>query len=213
VAGDASNARGPSSEGPRSGQRLVSPKSEPSAFESGSFVRAHGEGPISASSAPRPLSEIIAREQELVRRILRRNGVDDASLDDAVQCVWIVISRRLGDVPTEQERSFVFGTALRVASEWRRSHGRHQGRTVELPVDLRDRSPSPPELLETRRALARLREALERLPDDLRTVVALFDLEERTAADVARALGIPVGTVASRVRRARAFLRELLPRR
>lgn len=71
-------------------------------------------------------------------------------------------------------------------------------------------SPHPPEdrdaLLE-----ARVREALERLPRKQREALVLYDIEERPAPEVASMLRVPVGTVRSRVRLARANLQRLLP--
>ena len=54
--------------------------------------------------------------------------------------------------------------------------------------------------------------AFRRLPPDLQTVAALALIEEEPHADIAEALGIPVGTVKSRVFRATRFLREELAR-
>ena len=50
---------------------------------------------------------------------------------------------------------------------------------------------------------------LESLPLDLRTVFVLYELEELTMVEIARALDLPMGTVASRLRRAREAFEEL----
>lgn len=55
-----------------------------------------------------------------------------------------------------------------------------------------------------------LRAALEQLPDDYRAVVVLADVEDFTMTEVADIMGCPVGTVKSRLFRARAILQELL---
>jgi RNA polymerase sigma-70 factor (ECF subfamily) len=55
-----------------------------------------------------------------------------------------------------------------------------------------------------------LRAALEHLPDDYRAVVVLADVEDFTMTEVADIMGCPVGTVKSRLFRARAILQELL---
>jgi RNA polymerase sigma-70 factor, ECF subfamily len=67
-------------------------------------------------------------------------------------------------------------------------------------------TPEPGDVLERRR----LSQALERLPAAQRQVVLLVALEQLTYDEVARALGIPVGTVMSRLSRGRATLRALL---
>jgi RNA polymerase sigma-70 factor (ECF subfamily) len=55
-----------------------------------------------------------------------------------------------------------------------------------------------------------LRAALDQLPEDYRAVVLLADVEDFTMNEVADILGCPVGTVKSRLFRARAILQELL---
>jgi RNA polymerase sigma-70 factor (ECF subfamily) len=52
--------------------------------------------------------------------------------------------------------------------------------------------------------------ALDRLPDQQREVVVLVALEEMSYRDVAEITGVPVGTVMSRLSRARSALRELI---
>jgi RNA polymerase sigma-70 factor (ECF subfamily) len=57
-----------------------------------------------------------------------------------------------------------------------------------------------------------LDKVLAELPEDLRAIIVLFELEELRTPEIAEALGIPVGTVASRLRRARAQVEERLVR-
>jgi RNA polymerase sigma-70 factor (ECF subfamily) len=58
-----------------------------------------------------------------------------------------------------------------------------------------------------------LERALSALPEAFRTAVVLRDLQELSYAEIAAALGVPVGTVMSRIHRGRALLREALTRR
>jgi hypothetical protein len=62
-------------------------------------------------------------------------------------------------------------------------------------------------LLDAKRAREVLARALDRLTPDLREAFVLFELEELTAPEVAAIVGVPEGTVASRVRRARVEVR------
>jgi len=77
---------------------------------------------------------------------------------------------------------------------------------VEMPAD----EPGPDARAETRETVRRVRRAVEALPVGQRQVVTLVDLEELSYAEVAEILGIPIGTVMSRVCRARGALRALL---
>jgi RNA polymerase sigma-70 factor, ECF subfamily len=53
---------------------------------------------------------------------------------------------------------------------------------------------------------------LDQMETDLRTVFVLYEFEELNMAEIASALGIPQGTVASRLRRARADFRQRVSR-
>jgi RNA polymerase sigma-70 factor (ECF subfamily) len=66
--------------------------------------------------------------------------------------------------------------------------------------------------LEARVLFPRVAEAIEALPDDEREALLLFAWEELPYQSVAEALELPIGTVRSRLNRARAHLRERLER-
>lgn len=149
---------------------------------------------------------------DFVWRSLRRLGVPEAAVDDAAQQVWIVVANRLGDIEPERERSFLFGTALRVASDVRRSlSARREVPELEHrpPVDAR---PLADELVDKRQARALLDEILEELPLPLRAVFVLYELEEMSVSEMANLLLLPRGTVASRLRRARAEFERVVKR-
>jgi RNA polymerase sigma-70 factor (ECF subfamily) len=151
-----------------------------------------------------------------VWRLLRRFGVPAAQLDDAAQEVFWVAARRFADIEGGREKAFLYGVALRVASnELRRAQANAEATRPlsDLELMLSDFAPSPEESLEQRRALALLDRALARLPLELRTVLVLFELEQMTKNEVAELLELPVGTAVSRLRRAREEFRSQLKRR
>jgi RNA polymerase sigma-70 factor (ECF subfamily) len=135
-------------------------------------------------------------------RFLRRLGLDEADTDDAAQEVLLVVVSKLDSINAGSERSFLFSTAYRVAAGVRRSQRRH------LELD-EDESPladaNPEELLELKRARALLDRLLMPMPIDLRAVFVLYELEGMTMAEIATALDLAPGTVASRLRRGREF--------
>lgn len=150
------------------------------------------------------LPALIEAHVDFVFRSLRRLGVDDASLDDAVQQVWIVVSRRGEPVRMGGARALLFSIALRVASDARRATRRRRTVSDEGAVEgTADGALLPDEQLARVRARAVLDEILDALGDELRAVFVLFELEQMSSPEIAEALGIPVGTVASRLRRAR----------
>jgi len=106
------------------------------------------------------------------------------------------------------------------------SHYRHQKRTVptvsleglleelELAEEnadlLLDEAISPEEIVMAQVMDDEVAKALEQLPDNFREIVILCDIEGLSYAEAAEALGIPIGTVRSRLSRARETLRRLL---
>lgn len=166
--------------------------------------------PASQVSASERLRGLVAGHFDFIGRSLRRLGVPAADVDDATQQVFMVVSRRLDEVEAGRERAFLFGVALRVASDVRRAR-RRRGAVMDEganDVDGATPDPSPEQLTDQRQARALLDEALEALSLDLRTVFVLFELEEMTMAEIAALLDLPPGTVASRLRRAREAFQE-----
>ncbi len=146
---------------------------------------------------------------DVVWRSLRRFGVRAPDADDAAQEVFIVAVKRLEDIKTGSERSFLIGTAIRVASETRRKDVKRPiATTNELLAELQDPALNPHDLAEERERRVMLDEALAALGEDLRAVFVLFELEQMTMAAIAEALELAPGTVASRLRRAREAFRE-----
>ena len=147
---------------------------------------------------------------DFVWRLLRRLGVPAADVDDAAQQVFIVGTRRLADILPGSERTFLYGTALRMASTIRRNSRRRERFIQSVQAEPEAPCQSPHDELERREALDILDTILHTLEDEQREVFVLCEIEELTAPQVASIVGIPVGTVASRLRRARqAFGDEL----
>jgi RNA polymerase sigma-70 factor (ECF subfamily) len=164
---------------------------------------------VAERSHPEPsadLQTLFRTHYAAVWRLLRRFGVPAAQLDDAAQEVFWVAARRFVDIEPGREKAFLYGVALRVASnELRRAQATAE---VTLPLTdldlvLGDVGPTPEESLEQRRALALLDRALGRLPLELRTVLVLFELEGLEVSKIAEIEGLPLGTASSRLRRAR----------
>lgn len=152
---------------------------------------------------------VVKAEHGFVWRTIRRMGVPTDSVDDATQQVFMVLCRRLHDVVPGQERSFLFGAVVRVASEFRRKpFRRREAASLELDEDLPDSSPGPERLLQMRRDRELLDTLLDDLPTEQRTVFVLYEFEELTLASISDLLQVPQGTVASRLRKARERIEQ-----
>ena len=149
---------------------------------------------------------------DFVWRLLRRLGVPAADADDAAQQVFIVGTRRLADIPLGNERTFLYGSALRVASNMRRNSARRERFIRSVPAEADAPVRTPQDEVERREALAFLDRVLNALDDDQREVFVLCEIEELTAPQVASIVAAPIGTVASRLRRARQSFSDELKR-
>ena len=149
------------------------------------------------------LAQLVTEQFSFVWRLLRRIGVPASDADDAAQQVFIVASQRIQDIRVGSERAFLFSTALNVGSRARRSRARKR---EDFGVDLDERPdavPSPDELVDRRRARELLDAMLSDMPLELRVVFVLYEIEQLTSVEIADLIEVPVGTVASRLRRAR----------
>lgn len=167
-----------------------------------------------AMSAERSMKQRDARLRRLVDthidfigRVLRNAGTPAAEIDDAVQRTFIAAARRLDDMRPGAEKSFLLQIALHVAAHARRSAARRREVPAAEPPDIVD-SATPEQLTSQKHARQMLDQVLDQMEADLRTVFVLYEFEEMSMVEIAGVLSIPQGTVASRLRRARADFRE-----
>jgi len=152
------------------------------------------------------LGDLFRQHAHFIARSLRRLGVPAGEVEDAVQEVFVIASRRIETIGMGAERSFLYGTAMRVASNVRRVDRRTQARRspedVEATAEI-DPRPNPEDLVDRSQARATLDAVLETMSVEMRAVFTLFELEEMTTNEIAALLGVPAGTVSSRLWRAR----------
>jgi RNA polymerase sigma-70 factor (ECF subfamily) len=158
-----------------------------------------------AEASKARLERMFNEHHDFIWRLLRRLGLSTGGADDAAQHVFLVAAERVSDIKLGSERSFLFGTALRVA----RSQNRTERRWVlEEDMDVRrSEAGRPEELLDHQRSVDLMGRILAGMTLELRTVFVLSELEGMTMPEVAALVEIPVGTAASRLRRAREAFR------
>jgi len=152
------------------------------------------------------LETFVREHHAFTWRCLRRLGLSAADADEAAQRVFMVATTRFDDIQPGCQRAFLFRTASHVASKVRRSAGRRRETSQVESPEPSDDAPLADELLDQRRARHLLDCALAELPEDLAAVIILFEIEGLTTAEVAVALDLRPGTVASRLKRARGEL-------
>ena len=158
--------------------------------------------PLTPGQAER-LRALVDRQFAFVWRCLSRAGVLEGDIDDVIQRVFLTASRKLEEIRPGAERAFLYAVASREAGHLRRTHRRRGEVGQEALLDRSTGALRPDELVGRRQALAQVRAALDQMDEELRAVFLLCDVEELSSGEVAEALDIPVGTVKSRLRRAR----------
>jgi RNA polymerase sigma-70 factor, ECF subfamily len=158
--------------------------------------------------APPPQSEeeLIQRWLPTVLRWCRRLGGDRVDAEEAAHDVMLVVIRRYDQVRDPALLApYIFGVTRRVlAGHRRRAWVRRWAGALGFEPTDGGRSAHARVVADERAAL--LHRALERLSEDQREVIVLVDLEERPLAEVAELLDVPLGTVKSRLSRARELL-------
>lgn len=152
--------------------------------------------------------------QELphLRRFARALAGDAALADDLVQdCVERAMNKSHLYDPARPLRAWLYTVLRNIFISGLRRDGRSQVvKTVDQLVDGEDAV--PPEQ-EHRLSANLVTEALGRLPPQQREVIVLVGLEEMSYRDVAEIVGVPIGTVMSRLSRGREALRNILEER
>lgn len=140
---------------------------------------------------------------------LRMTGRSDLA-DDAVQETLVDVLRGVDGFQGEARlTTWLFRIAVRASM---RVAARAEGRSRALPEEMSRVAESPAQLAEQRDSAARILAAIASLPAGQRAVLALSALEGLPQTEVARILGVPPGTVYSRLHSARRMLRERLER-
>ncbi len=161
---------------------------------------------------PDAFAELVRRVGPMVLGVCRRVTGDAHLADDAFQAAFLVLARRAADVnPAEAVRGWMYGVAVRVAREARVVSARRRAREAPVPAvpDRPAESYQPPDA----DALRALDEEVAALPDHVRVAVVLCELDGVSRRDAAGRLGVPEGTISSRLAKGRKLLADRLRKR
>jgi RNA polymerase sigma factor (sigma-70 family) len=154
------------------------------------------------------LAALVRRHAPMVWSVCRRL-LNHHDAEDAFQAAFLVLVRKASHVPRQAVANWLYGVARQTAVRLRATaakRGRRETQAATMPE---------PTVLEVGDAELQtvVDEEVSRLPDHYRGVVVLCDLEGMTRKEAARQLGIPEGSAASRLARARALLAKRLAQR
>lgn len=170
---------------------------------------------VTSALAPVRFEAVYAQWFDSVWLLLRRLGVREADLEDAAQEVFIVVHRRLADYDPERPlRPWLAGIAHRVALRERRrprNHRESMPGPEAFEHRLRDEQ-HPEQALAAAQRRARVHAALEALDARQRPVFVMHELHGMPCPEIAEALDLPVNTVYTRLRAARASFRAAVSR-
>jgi RNA polymerase sigma-70 factor (ECF subfamily) len=155
---------------------------------------------------PVAIREIYRMYAPRVYAIVKRLAADDGLAEDWAQEAWVRIFRALGSFRGEAR----FTTWLHRIAVNSALHGRRwRERRVKHEAPIPDSFPARASTEETLLRL-RLEKAMAQLPERMRQVLVLHDVEGYTHEDIAEFLGVTPGTSKSQLFKARARMRELL---
>ena len=155
--------------------------------------------------------ERIAENQRRVFQIAYSVLGNSADAEDIAQEAFLCAYRKFGSLrEAEKFRGWVNRIVFRLALNRQRSHRRRLTRDTAWQMSETRETVDGARDAEQLVMLERLRKEIERLPERLRSVLQLSLVEEMEAADVGAVLGIPAGTVRSRLHTARKLLLEMM---
>ncbi len=142
----------------------------------------------------------------VIWRTLRRMGFEPEAAADYTQQAYVIAAERLADIHFGSEKAYLFSTAIRLAKTAARKL-RRIDYTDELDAGS-DMGRSAYAVVDRHLVLELLQHVLCHLDVDLITVFTLYEIEGMSSPEIAEVLEIPLGTVASRLRRAREIFRR-----
>ncbi len=161
-------------------------------------------------------NRLVLEYQALAYNVAYRMLGDPEAAADATQDSFLKAYRKLSQYRGGTLQAWLLRIVTNTCLDARRAAHRHPWASLPEP-DAADRdrrwraSEESPEEHVLRMELGeRLKQALDRLPDEQRVVVVLHDVEGCTCEEVAEIAGVELGTAKSRLSRARARLRDLL---
>ncbi len=195
----------------RGGEPVLAGKEESFLPHDGALLVRHRDGDESA------FPELVTRYRASVYGYLVRMGVAAEARDDLFQEIFLRVHRAAGRYePARPLQPWLFTIVANAVRNHQRGDRLRQLRFVAVAPeqpDPPDPAPDGERAADSRQTAAWLQQAIGRLPRAQREVLVLAAIERQPLAAIGTALGIPVGTVKSRLGRARLALAQALASR
>jgi len=163
---------------------------------------------------------LVTKYQRKVARLLSRFMRNTAEVEDVSQEAFIKAYRALPAFRGDSAfYTWLYRIGINTAKNYLVAQGRRAPTTTEFDAEesegfadagqLRDIN-TPESLLQSKQIGATINAALEGLPEDLRRAIVLREIEGMSYEEIAQTMGCPIGTVRSRIFRARETIAERL---
>lgn len=160
-------------------------------------------------------AELIARHEKKVYNLCLRMLANEHDAEEAAQDAFLALWRSIGDFRGESSLStWLYRLASNACIDLMRKNRRAANdvsiETEEGTWEIADESATPHEELERKEQLRSVREGLDALPPEYRQVLILRELQQLSYQEIVDVTGLELGTVKSRISRARQLLKNYL---
>lgn len=156
---------------------------------------------------------LVLKYQRKIMRLLSRMIRDPSEIEDVTQEAFIKAYRAIGQFRGESAfYTWLYRIAINTARNWQAANGcrpntssvmeNEDGETFDGIDNLTDIS-TPESMLASRQIAETVNAAMQALPEELRTAILLREIEGMSYEDIAQSMACPIGTVRSRIFRAR----------
>jgi len=165
---------------------------------------------------------LVIKYQRKILRLLSRMLRDQSDIEDVMQEAFIKAYRALPQFRGESAfYTWLYRIAINTARNWMSSQARRpsspnhnqseDGETFDEIDNLTDNN-TPESMLASREIATTVNDTIQELPEELRTAIVLREIEGLSYEEISQAMGCPIGTVRSRIFRAReAIAAKLRP--
>lgn len=173
-----------------------------------------GTAPVGDESVVQRFGVLLREHQSLLYRFVLRNIGNPSDAEDIAQQAFVEAYKSMANFRGESKMStWLYGIAMNLVRNYlnRAPHRVREYESDEVLGTIADDADGPDVIVERKQAMARLNEQIRELSPELQEILLLVAVDGLSYDEAALMLEIPVGTVRSRLFRARETLKERLP--